>query len=373
MRARNADWHARYTLPSLQRFFQPSRTNHGSYFWDWTTADEVAWRRFYGPFMRLINDYKNMGGRVTVGSDPGYIYQTWGFSYIQELEMLQEAGFSPLEVIQAATINGAREIYAPRGEEPPFGLVRPGMLADLVIVPGNPLDNLKLLYGTGHMRLNPETQQVERVGGVRWTIKDGIVYDARALLASVERMVDGGAGAGGRAVRPWIALRALVAASVATRWDAADGWPRAGRRRDGWGGAARPGSRRDRLGVDSNVGEYRFAGPVPRVYRCAGGPAHDALIAVRNCRTFTPLWAPGQPVVVSDQIILRLRSGTTGRPGTGSGCWSPPAWRPQFGRCGEAQAGPIVHPRPCAPPRPARGSSSAGRRRPRRRRSAARP
>ena len=189
MRARNADWHARYTLPSLQLFFDPSRTHHGSYFWDWTTHDEVAWRRFFQVWMRLVNDYKNMGGRVTVGSDPGYIYQTWGFSYIQELEMLQEAGFSPLEVIQAATINGAREIFEPRGEEPPFGIVRAGMLADLVIVPGNPLENLKLLYGTGHMRLNPETQRVERVGGVRWTIKDGIVYDAPALLASVERMV----------------------------------------------------------------------------------------------------------------------------------------------------------------------------------------
>ncbi|MGQ0559419.1 MAG: amidohydrolase family protein [Sphingosinicella sp.] len=189
MRARNADWHARYTLPSLQLFFEPSRVNHGSYFWDWTTADEVAWRRFFHLWMRLVNDYKNIGGRVTVGSDPGYIYQTWGFSYLAELEMLQDAGFSPLEVIQAATINGAREIYAPRGEEPPFGLVRAGMLADLVIVPGNPLANLKLLYGTGHVRLNPETQRVERVGGVRWTIKDGIVYDARALLASVERMV----------------------------------------------------------------------------------------------------------------------------------------------------------------------------------------
>ncbi len=189
MRARNADWHARYTLPSLQRFFEPSRVHHGSYFWDWTTADEIAWRRFYGTWMRLTNEYKNMGGRVTVGSDPGYIYQTWGFSYISELEMLQEAGFSPLEVIQAATINGAREIYEPRGEDPPFGLVREGLLADLVIVPENPLANLKVLYGTGHMRLDPETQRVERVGGVRWTIKDGIVYDARALLASVERMV----------------------------------------------------------------------------------------------------------------------------------------------------------------------------------------
>ena len=190
MRARTADWHDRYTLPSLQRFFEPSRTNHGSYFWDWTTADEVAWRRFFGVWMRLVNDYKNMGGRVTVGSDPGYIYQTWGFSYIAELEMLQEAGFSPLEVIRAATIDGARELYAPSGEEPPFGLVREGMLADLVIVPGNPLQNLKLLYGTGHLRLNPETQRPERVGGVRWTIKDGVVYDAPALLESVARMVD---------------------------------------------------------------------------------------------------------------------------------------------------------------------------------------
>jgi hypothetical protein len=189
MRARNADWHARYTLPSLQRFFDPSRVHHGSYFWDWTTADEVAWRRFYGPYMRLANDYKNLGGRVTAGSDPGYIYQTWGFSYIQELEMLQEAGFSPLEVIQAATQNGAQEIFQPRGQEAPFGTVRAGMLADLVIVPGNPLSNLKLLYGTGHMRLNPQTQRVERVGGVRWTVKDGIVYDAPALLESVARMV----------------------------------------------------------------------------------------------------------------------------------------------------------------------------------------
>jgi hypothetical protein len=189
MRARTAEWHERYTLPSLQRFFEPSREHHGSYFWDWTTHDEVAWRRFYQLWMRLVNDYKNMGGRVTVGSDPGYIYQSWGFPYIAELEMLQEAGFAPLEVVQAATINGAREIMEPRGEEPEFGTVRPGMLADLVIVPGNPLANFKLLYGTGHERLNPDTNQVERVGGVRWTIANGIVYDARELLASVERMV----------------------------------------------------------------------------------------------------------------------------------------------------------------------------------------
>jgi hypothetical protein len=188
MRARNADWHARYTLPSLMTYFGADRENHGSYWYDWTTKREVAWRRFYGPYMRLINDYKNMGGLVTAGSDPGFIYQPWGFSYIGELEMLQEAGFSPLEVFQAATYNGALEIYRPKGVEPPIGEIAPGKLADLVIAPENPLQNLKTLYGTGFERLGPDGK-VHRVGGVRYTIKDGIVYDAPKLLADVAAMV----------------------------------------------------------------------------------------------------------------------------------------------------------------------------------------
>lgn len=190
MRARNLEWHDQYTLPSLMGFYQPSLTNHGSYYHDWTTEDEVAWRKFYRTWFDLTRDFKNKGGRVTAGSDPGYIYQTWGFAYISELEMLREAGLSPLEVIQAATINGAREIYEPTGIEPPYGTIAVGKLADLVIVPENPLDNLKVLYGTGHRRLNRETNQLETVGGVRWTVKDGIVYDAPALLESVATMVE---------------------------------------------------------------------------------------------------------------------------------------------------------------------------------------
>lgn len=189
MRARNADWHAEYTLPALTDYFQSSRVNHGSYFFDWTTANEVAWRRFYERWMRLTNDYKNLGGRVTTGSDSGFIFQIWGFGYVQELELLQEAGFHPLEVIEAATINGAKTLFDPKRQEPPFGLVRKGMLADLVIVPENPLANFKTLYATGHQRLNPDTDKLERVGGVRWTIKDGVVYDAQKLLADVRAMV----------------------------------------------------------------------------------------------------------------------------------------------------------------------------------------
>ena len=46
-----------------------------------------------------------------------------------------------------------------------------------------------MLYGTGRLRLNPQTGKQERAGGVRWTVKDGIVYDAPALLARVREMV----------------------------------------------------------------------------------------------------------------------------------------------------------------------------------------
>ena len=120
---------------------------------------------------------------------PLLLYQLWGFGYVLELEMLQEAGFSPLEVIQSATINGARTLNDPKGQEPQFGLVRAGMIADLVIVPENPLQNFKTLYGTGFVRLNPATNRSETVGGVRWTIKDGMVFDAPALLKSVADQV----------------------------------------------------------------------------------------------------------------------------------------------------------------------------------------
>ncbi len=190
MAAKTRDWHAKYSLPSLMEFYAPSATNHGSYYKDWTSEDETAWRNFYSKWFKLTNDFHDRGGRVTAGSDPGYIYQTWGFAYIGELEMLREAGLSPLAVIRAATIDGAREIYEPRGQEPPMGRIAVGQLADLVIVPENPLANLKVLYGTGHTRLNYETGAIEQVGGVRWTIKDGIVYDAPALLADVARMVE---------------------------------------------------------------------------------------------------------------------------------------------------------------------------------------
>lgn len=190
MRARQAEWHDKYTLPSLWDFYTPSRDNHGSYWYYWTTWDEVAWRNFYQVWFRLVNDYKKMGGRVATGSDAGFIYSTYGFGYIHELELLQEAGFHPLEVIQSATMNGALTLHEPKGQPIQFGVAREGMLADLVIVDQNPLENLKVLYGTGALKLNDQTGKWEHVGGIKWTIKDGIAYDAKQLLADVATMVE---------------------------------------------------------------------------------------------------------------------------------------------------------------------------------------
>ena len=190
MRMRQADYHDKYTLPSLMDYYQPSRVNHGSYWYDWTTHDEIAWRNFYQVWFQLMNDYKKMGGRVTTGSDSGFIYQTYGFGYILELEMLQEAGFHPLEVIQAATMNGALTLSEWRKTPVEFGVVKTGKLADLILVDQNPLHNMKVLYGNGAVKLNDATGKAERVGGIKWTIKDGIVYDAKALMADVAAMVE---------------------------------------------------------------------------------------------------------------------------------------------------------------------------------------
>ena len=94
-------------------------------------------------------------------------------------------------MIRSATYYGALQIHKPKGLENDleYGILRPGMRADLVVVDENPLQNLKVLYGTGAVRLNDETGEVERVGGVTYTIKDGIVYDAKQMLADVREMV----------------------------------------------------------------------------------------------------------------------------------------------------------------------------------------
>ena len=160
-RARRQEFHEIYTLPSLWKFYKPSWINHGSYWYSWGTEQEIDWKDNYRLWMTFINEYKNRGGRVTAGSDNGFIYQLYGFGYIREFEMLREAGFHPLEVIRSGTLYAAQAL----GAEKDLGTVEAGKLADLAIVEENPLENLQVLYGTGAIRVTSDNKVV-RVGGI---------------------------------------------------------------------------------------------------------------------------------------------------------------------------------------------------------------
>lgn len=184
-RARRAEWHEDYTMPKLWQFYQPSRISHGSYWHFWGTEEEVDWRENYQLWMKFVNEYKNRGGRVTTGSDSGFIFQLYGFAYVRELELLREAGFHPLEVIRAATLSGAEAL----GLDHEIGSIEVGKKADFILIEENPLKNLKVLYGTGAIKLTKDNDVI-RVGGVKYTVKDGVIYDAKKLLRDVKEMVD---------------------------------------------------------------------------------------------------------------------------------------------------------------------------------------
>jgi imidazolonepropionase-like amidohydrolase len=182
-RAQTQPWFADYLHPALEDYFRPDAGHHGSYFLGWTSTDETFWKENYRLWMAALREFDRRGGLIGAGEDAGFIYQMYGFGLIRELELKQEAGFHTLKVIQQATGNNARIL----GQEDHLGRVRPGYAADLLVVNGNPLENLKVLYPTG-VDIVRDGKQIH-TGGVEWTIKDGIPYHAPTLLADVKEIV----------------------------------------------------------------------------------------------------------------------------------------------------------------------------------------
>jgi len=182
-RAMNQPWFKNYLHPVLEEYFVPNPVNHGSYHWKWTTEDEVFWKENYRIWMKAVREFARMGGVVGVGEDAGYIYMMYGFSLIRELELHQEAGFHPIDVIQHATENNAKIL----GMEDKLGRIKAGYWADMILIDENPLENFKYLYPTGVKEL--EDGKLVRKGGVKWVIKDGFVYNAPALLEEVKSLV----------------------------------------------------------------------------------------------------------------------------------------------------------------------------------------
>ena len=114
-----------------------------------------------------LNSLFDAGGGhlMIVGTDePVYTNLLPGFAYHRELLAMTYAGIPPAAVLKAATINGANAL----GIEASLGSIEVGKLADLVVVNGNPLDDIKA------------------VRDIRFVIRDGVVHDPKALLQSAE-------------------------------------------------------------------------------------------------------------------------------------------------------------------------------------------
>lgn len=183
LRAMGQPWFKEYLHPAVEEYFQPNPAYHGSYHWNWSTTDEIFWRENYRIWMKAVRRFADIGGVVGVGEDAGYIYMLYGFSLIRELELHQEAGFHPIDVVMHATGNNARIL----GKENELGRIRQGYLADMILVDENPLENFKFLYPTGVQDLK-DGKLVHR-GGIKWTIKDGFVYHVPTLLEDVKKIV----------------------------------------------------------------------------------------------------------------------------------------------------------------------------------------
>ena len=108
------------------------------------------------------------GGLLMTGLDPtGNGGIVAGFGDLRGVELLVEAGFTPLEAIRIATLNGA--IFL--GEDKRIGSIASGKQADLMIVKGNPAANIR------------------DINNVEIVFKDGIGYDTEKLIQSVQGLV----------------------------------------------------------------------------------------------------------------------------------------------------------------------------------------
>ena len=153
-------------------------TDEGKYFTPYTQTlleqrgpppPESDQAEFAQRVLELRTLYEAGGGHLLiVGTDePVYTSLLPGFAYHRELLAMTYAGLPPATVLKAATINGANAL----GIEVRLGSVEPGKLADLVVVRGNPLDDIKAARK------------------IRIVIKDGVVHDPEALLRSAEGMI----------------------------------------------------------------------------------------------------------------------------------------------------------------------------------------
>jgi imidazolonepropionase-like amidohydrolase len=129
------------------------------------TADEPDEAALFKRDMQLEHDFVKAGGLLLAGPDPtGNGGVLPGFGDQREIELLFEAGFTPVEAIQIATMNGATYM----GKQAQIGSVAVGKNADLVVMKGDP------------------SKRIADIENVEIVFKDGVGYDSQKLLDSVK-------------------------------------------------------------------------------------------------------------------------------------------------------------------------------------------
>jgi imidazolonepropionase-like amidohydrolase len=137
-----------------------------------TARARVSPEANYVALLRKAMDFERAfvraGGLLLAGPDPtGNGGVVAGFGDLREVELLVEAGFTPVEAIKIASLNGAKFL----GEDAHIGSVAVGKQADLMVVKGNPAANIS------------DLERVEIV------FKDGVGYDPEKLIQSVQGLV----------------------------------------------------------------------------------------------------------------------------------------------------------------------------------------
>ena len=131
-------------------------------------SDTSPWPAAFKKEMEFEHAFSQAGGLLLAGLDPtGMGGVIAGFGDQREVELLVEAGFTPLEAIHIATYNGAQFM----GDLDRIGTIAPGKQADLVVIKGDP------------------SRQIEDIDKVETVFKDGIGYDSAKLIESVRGMV----------------------------------------------------------------------------------------------------------------------------------------------------------------------------------------
>ena len=126
------------------------------------------WTSLFPKEMQFERDFFRAGGLLLAGTDPtGYGGVVAGYANHRALELLVEAGLTPLEAITVGTLNGARYL----GRDDRIGTIAPGKQADLVVVRGDP------------------STRIADVRNVELVFKGGVGYDAPKLFESVKGRV----------------------------------------------------------------------------------------------------------------------------------------------------------------------------------------